>query len=163
MMNDGIKTYVVSILETCQKRKRKVALLHYELDHPAHTSETEMISAMALEYGDGSGGGHVDGRIPDKTLYITLNYRSKANTPDLIQRAHFRHSEVATRAYGVRVPRCDGPAAAEIGEHRFTREREQAQGSANTGQATGGIVPAAYCGSGGQECPVFDFYELMAG
>ena len=77
MMNDDIKSCVVSLLETCQERKRKIALLHYELDHPAHASETEMISAMALGHGDGNGGGHVEGHISDKTLYIALNYQSK--------------------------------------------------------------------------------------
>ena len=79
MMNDDMKSYVVSLLETCQERKRKIALLHYELDHPAHTSESEMIGAMALGHGVGSGGGHVEGHISDKTLYIALNYQSKAD------------------------------------------------------------------------------------
>lgn len=79
MMNDDIKSCVVSLLETCQERKRKIALLHYELDHPAHASETEMISAMALGHGDGNGGGHVEGHISDKTLYIALNYQSKVD------------------------------------------------------------------------------------
>lgn len=79
MMNDDMKSYVVSLLETCQERKRKIALLHYELDHPAHTSESEMIGAMALGHGVGSGGGHVEGHISDKTLYIALNYQSKVD------------------------------------------------------------------------------------
>ena len=78
-MDNDMKLYVTRLLETCQERKRKIALLHYELDHPAHASETEIISAMALGHGDGSDGEHVDGRISDKTLYIVLNYRSKAN------------------------------------------------------------------------------------
>ncbi|NBI67308.1 sigma-70 family RNA polymerase sigma factor [Pseudoflavonifractor sp. 60] len=78
MVND-MKLRVTYLLETYQERQRKIALPHYELDHPAHASETEMISAMALGHGDGSGGGHMDGRISDKTLYIALNYQSKAN------------------------------------------------------------------------------------
>ena len=76
-MDNDMKLYVTRLLETCQERKRKIALLHYELDHPAHASETEMISAMALGHGDGNGGGHVEGHISDKTLYIALNYQSK--------------------------------------------------------------------------------------
>ena len=76
-MNDDTRSYVVNLLETCQERKRKIALLHYELDHPAHTSENEMIGAMAL--GHGSGGGHIEGRISDKTLYIALNYQNKVD------------------------------------------------------------------------------------
>lgn len=78
-MNDDMKSYVVSLLETCQERKRKIALLHYELEHPAHTSEAEMISAMALGHGSGSNGGHTEGHISDKTLYIALNYQSKVD------------------------------------------------------------------------------------
>ena len=78
-MDNNMKLRVTHLLETCQERRRKIALLHYELDHPARTSETEIISAMALGHGDGSGGGHVDGRISDKTLYIALNYQSKAD------------------------------------------------------------------------------------
>lgn len=78
-MNDDMKSYVVSLLETCQERKRKIALLHYELEHLAHTSEAEMISAMALGHGSGSNGGHTEGHISDKTLYIALNYQSKVD------------------------------------------------------------------------------------
>ena len=78
-MNDDMKSYVVSLLETCQARKRKIALLHYELEHPAHTSEAEIISAMALGHGASNGSGHVEGHISDKTLYIALNYQSKVN------------------------------------------------------------------------------------
>lgn len=78
-MNDDMKSYVVSLLETCQERKRKIALLHYELEHPAHTSEAEVISAMALGHGAGDGGGHAEGHISDKTLYIALNYQSKVD------------------------------------------------------------------------------------
>ena len=79
IMDNNMKLRVTHLLETCQERRRKIALLHYELDHSAHASETEIISAMALGHGDGSGGGHVDGRISDKTLYIALNYQSKAD------------------------------------------------------------------------------------
>ena len=74
-----MKLRVTRFLETSQERKRKIALLHYELDHPAHTSETEMISAMALGHGAGGSSGHVEGHISDKTLYIALNYQSKAD------------------------------------------------------------------------------------
>ena len=78
-MNSDTRTYVVNLLENCQERQRKIALLHYELEHPAHISETEMIRTMALGHGDNSGSGHPEGRVSDKTLYIALNYRSKAD------------------------------------------------------------------------------------
>ena len=77
-MNRDTRTYVINLLETYQERKRKIALLHYELEHPARTSEAEMISAMALGHGAGSGG-HTEGHISDKTLYIALNYQSKVD------------------------------------------------------------------------------------
>lgn len=76
-MNNDTRSYVINLLETNQERRRKIALLHYELEHPAHMSETEMIGAMALGHGAGSGGGHNEGHISDKTLYIALNYQSK--------------------------------------------------------------------------------------
>lgn len=78
-MNNDTRSYVVNLLETCQERKRKIALLHYELEHPARTSEAEMIGAMALSHGTGSGGGRAEGHISDKTLYIALNYQSKVD------------------------------------------------------------------------------------
>ena len=76
-MNDNVKIHVIALLESSQERKRKIALLHYELDHTAQTSGREMIEAMALGHGEGSG--HTDGHISDKTFYIALNYQSRAN------------------------------------------------------------------------------------
>lgn len=78
-MNSDTRSCVINLLETCQERKRKIALLHYELEHPARTSEAEMISAMALGHGAGNNGGHTEGHISDKTLYIALNYQSKVD------------------------------------------------------------------------------------
>ena len=78
-MDNEVRSYVINLLESCQERKRKIALLHYELEHPAHTSESEMIGAMALGHGSGSSGGHAEGHISDKTLYIALNYQSKVD------------------------------------------------------------------------------------
>ena len=76
-MDNDMRTYVIDLLEFSPERKRKIALLHYELEHAAHTSDAEMISSMALGHGTGGGGGHSDGRISDKTLYIALNYQEK--------------------------------------------------------------------------------------
>ncbi len=78
-MNDDMRHYVMNLLETCQERKRKIALLHYELEHHAHTNEAEMISAMALGHGTSGDSNHTDGHISDKTLYIALNYQNRAN------------------------------------------------------------------------------------
>lgn len=76
-MNNDTKTNVINLLETYQERQRKIALLHYELDHAAQTSKNEILEAMALGHGTTSSGGHPDGHISDKTLYIALNYQDR--------------------------------------------------------------------------------------
>ena len=68
--NAETRTYVVRLLEFYQKRSKQIELLHYELYHPADISENEMIGALALAHGEGSGAG---GHISDKTLYIAMN------------------------------------------------------------------------------------------
>ena len=75
--NAETKTYVVGLLESYQKRSKQIELLHYELSHPAHVSEQEMIEALAFAHGDGQGrpGGHAS----DKTLYIALNYQNRTD------------------------------------------------------------------------------------
>lgn len=76
-MNEDTRTYVITLLESSQERERKIALLHFELDNAAQASRNEMLEAMAL--GHGTGGGHTEGHISDKTLYIALNYQNKAD------------------------------------------------------------------------------------
>ena len=82
-MNNDMRSYVINLLETYQERTRKIALLHYELEHPTRTSEAEIISAMALGHGAG-GSSHTEGHISDKTLYIALNYQSKVDNGSLL-------------------------------------------------------------------------------
>ena len=74
-MNVDTNAYVVGLLESYHKRTKQIELLHYELSHPARVSADEMIGAMSLAHGDGTG--HSSGHISDKTLYIALNYQSK--------------------------------------------------------------------------------------
>lgn len=74
-MDKNIKDYVVGLLENYTDRERKIAVLHFELDHAARASKNEMLETMALGHGDGSG--RMDGRISDKTLYIDFNYQSR--------------------------------------------------------------------------------------
>lgn len=76
-MSVNMKEHVVNLLKTYPERERKVALLHYELEHTAYTSGDEMIGAMALGHREGTS--HSDGHISDKTLYIALNYQLKAD------------------------------------------------------------------------------------
>ena len=77
-MNVETKAYVIGLLESYQKRSKQIELLHYELSHPAHVSENEIIGASALAHGEGEGG-HPGGHASDKTLYIALNYQARAN------------------------------------------------------------------------------------
>lgn len=74
-MSAEMKNYVLDLLDTYQDRERKIAVLRYELAHPARATETEQIEAMA--YGRGDGFGHTKGRVSNKTLYIALNYEEQ--------------------------------------------------------------------------------------
>lgn len=80
-MSTEMNAHVLNLLETYRERERKIALLRYELEHPAHVSSQEMVEAMSLRRGDGSSlsGGHV----ADKTLYIALNYQEKLEQVNL--------------------------------------------------------------------------------
>lgn len=80
-MNVEIRTYVVGLLESYQKRSRQIELLHYELSHPVRVSQAEMIGALAFAHGDG--GGHPGGHVSDKTLYIAMNYQERADKLNL--------------------------------------------------------------------------------
>lgn len=78
-MSTETKAYVVGLLESYQKRKKQIELLHYELAHPVQVSANEMIGALALSHRDSSSGGHPGGHASDKTLYIALNYQDKVD------------------------------------------------------------------------------------
>ncbi|WP_326202884.1 hypothetical protein [Dysosmobacter sp.] len=71
-----MKNYVINLLETYHDRERKIAVLRYNLAHPAKVSTTEQIETMT--YGHGDGLGHTKGRVSNKTLYIALNYEEQA-------------------------------------------------------------------------------------
>lgn len=63
-------------LEDYPAMEREIAVLQFELEHPAMVSEDEMREAMTFARGDGIGG--AKGHISDKTMYIALNYRQAA-------------------------------------------------------------------------------------
>lgn len=72
-----IKDYVIQELESYPRTLRQIAVLRYELEHPVQVSTEEMLDAMAFARGE-----HLrstPGHISDKTLYIAMNYRQKAN------------------------------------------------------------------------------------
>ncbi len=75
-MSDGTRAYVIGLLESSRKRMQEIALLHYELEHPARVSRDEVIGAMSLSHGEGVVRSR--GHVSNKTLYIALNYQDKA-------------------------------------------------------------------------------------
>lgn len=76
-MNSDIRSYVIDLLERSPERDRKIAVLHFELDHFSGVLKDETIEAMALSHSDGTG--RSGGRISDKTFYIALNYQSQVD------------------------------------------------------------------------------------
>lgn len=76
-MSMEMKSHVIHLLETYPERKRKIAVLRYELVHPAQTLPDELIEAMALVHENGTN--HSGGHISDKTMYIALNYQEKVD------------------------------------------------------------------------------------
>jgi len=76
-MPDEARTYVISLLESNRERMQEIALLHYELEHPARVSRDEVIGAMSLSHGEGTA--RSSGHISNKTLYIALNYQDHAD------------------------------------------------------------------------------------
>lgn len=75
-MNAEIKKRVINLLDSYHRRARQIALLRYELDHPARVTENEVIEAMS--YARQEETGRPAGHISNKTLYIALNYQDQA-------------------------------------------------------------------------------------
>lgn len=104
-MSGGTKACVVDLLESYPKRMQEIALLHYELEHPARVSTDEMIGAMSLSRGDG--GGRSNGHMSNKTLYIALNYQDKTEkmnadtTEEIVERLVSMEHEQDRLAYYV--------------------------------------------------------------
>ena len=73
----NVKDYVVQELESYPRTLRQIAVLRYELEHPVQVSTEEMLDAMAFARGEHFG--VAPGHVSDKTLYIAMNYRQKAN------------------------------------------------------------------------------------
>lgn len=76
-MSTNMKKLVINLLESYADRERKIAVLRYELEHPAAVGKAEQIEAMNFGHGDGLG--HSAGHISNKTLYIALNYEEQAD------------------------------------------------------------------------------------
>lgn len=76
-MSTEMSKFVMNLLESYADRERKIAVLRYELEHPATVGKAEQIEAMNFGHGDGLG--HSAGHISNKTLYIALNYEEQAD------------------------------------------------------------------------------------
>ncbi len=74
-MSADMEKYVLDLLKTYHERDRKIAILHFKMEHPNKVSKTEQIEAMTFGRGDGMG--HTKGRVSNKTLYIALNYEEQ--------------------------------------------------------------------------------------
>lgn len=89
-MSNETRKRIVHLLETYRERARRIALLHYELEHPAKVSPEEMMEAMAFGHGNDMPGSNR--HISDKTLYIALNYQERMDkinsesTSDIVER-----------------------------------------------------------------------------
>ena len=102
-MSEESGAHIIRLLETYQERERKIALLHYELEHPSHISPNEMLNGMSFGHGEGP---HSPGYISDKTMYIALNYQEQADklnasTKDEIARqlANLEHEQNRLKYY----------------------------------------------------------------
>lgn len=71
------KQEVFDALKAYPQKKKQISLLRYELEHPSHISEEELIENLSLakaEAGIGSSPGH----ISNKTMMIALQYQDAA-------------------------------------------------------------------------------------
>lgn len=71
----NMREYVLRELESYPRILRQIAVLRYEMEHPAKVSEEEMLNAMAFARGEHTGS--APGHISDKTFYIAMNYHQK--------------------------------------------------------------------------------------
>lgn len=67
---------IIAKLEAYPSMQEKIALLRYELEHPASISPDEMLQAMSFTHPEGMG--RPTGTVSNKTLYIAMNYQSAA-------------------------------------------------------------------------------------
>lgn len=75
-MGIEMRKHVLDLLDSYHRRTRDIALLRYELAHPAQVTEDEVIDAMSYAHQEGTG--RPEGHISNKTLYIALNYQDQA-------------------------------------------------------------------------------------
>jgi len=106
-MNNEMKNQVIDHLKSYPVLIQKRDILRYELDHPATVSNEEMLEAMS--FFKGSGSGVPLNSISDKTMYIAMNYREKANRlnaenrNDIVQRLILLEREIERMEFYVKM------------------------------------------------------------
>lgn len=68
---------VIEVLKNYPQKKKQISLLRYELEHPSHISEKELIESLSLAKSE-AGGGKSPGHISNKTMMIALQYQDTA-------------------------------------------------------------------------------------
>lgn len=71
------KKRVIETLKSYPQKKKQISLLRYELEHPSHISEEELIESLSLAKA-ADGGGRSKGRISNKTMMIALQFQETA-------------------------------------------------------------------------------------
>lgn len=77
MPDFSCKEKVVEALKNYAAKKKKISLLRYELEHPSHVSEEELIESLSLSKSSDGGAGHT-GHVSNKTMMIALQFQDEA-------------------------------------------------------------------------------------
>lgn len=77
MANEEERKRVIDALRSYTPSKKKISLLQYELEHPSHVSQEELIESLSLTKAEG-GGVRSPGHISNKTMMIALQYQDAA-------------------------------------------------------------------------------------
>ncbi len=72
-----VRKRVLDMLVNYRGNERRIALLRYEINHPAFATADDMIEMMTFGRSDVSGAS--SGSISNKTLHIALNYEDRMN------------------------------------------------------------------------------------
>lgn len=72
-----VRKRVLDMLVNYRGNERRIALLRYEINHPAFATADDMIETMTFGRSDVSGAS--SGSISNKTLHIALNYEDRMN------------------------------------------------------------------------------------
>ena len=80
-MNENKKAQIINLLNHYKTYQERIALLRYELQHPAHISQNEMIDALSFSRGEG---GTVSlGHISNKTYYAAKEFKAETERANM--------------------------------------------------------------------------------